>query len=125
MLCIEHDLHFLPNINASSARISALVGAVAAVCGVYASLRCMRSTMVILTVLSTLLQGKAFDPTLLNANGGWVLGPNSAPLPHYFTLQGCMSHFAPLVRPSLYPHSMCLQRRPVCVRFCVCVLHAR
>lgn len=91
-------MHFLPHVNMSAARISVLIGAVAAVCGVFATPRSMRSTMVLLTVLGTLLQGQAFDPTFLNANGHWVLGPNSASMNHYFTLQGCMASFAPMVR---------------------------
>eukprot|EP00892_Ulva_mutabilis_P010914 jgi/Ulvmu1/8195/UM041_0003.1 len=94
VICVEHDLLFNPFANASSSRISALLGSVAAVCGVYAGPRSLRSSMVLNAVLGTLLLGKPFDPTHLNHRGHWVFGPNNAALSKYFTSQGSAARFA-------------------------------
>lgn len=102
VICLEYDCHFLPDIGVSPGRLSWLMAGCAAVCGIYASARALRSSMVINGVVMSLLTGTPFDMTAMQMKGGWKPGPTSATMPYYFTPQGSASGYATSVCTLLF-----------------------
>ena len=119
VICMAHDLHFLPFINVSGQRISWLIAKCGSVVDEYVNPRGLRSSLVLNMVTAATIAGRAQDNTLLNILGGWINAEGNATLKHYFTSVGAVGLLATLVRSTACVPEAQAHRRHGRVHLCL------
>lgn len=102
VICLEHDMYLLQEVNASAQRITLLVAKCAAACDMLSSQRRQRAAMVTNVMFDAIYNGGSEPHLLLQHLGSWAFSLTSAHLSHYLSSQAVAGRYATMVRCLMY-----------------------